>query len=283
MDQPALWLSSSFAAAKLVVALWCAQLSLASLDARRTTLGWQILLAAAAIAASLWALSTPQVPVWWRPAWLVNAILSAAALIDCVRRWVSAPSGQLETWRVHGALGWIGLTITMAATSAAVIMRLPSGWLLKTAAALDVISCAGLLGLTIAATLELTFGALGTALLRLRWTTIARWTTACWSVQLLLGVYIILSQQAAETPMQTAAPFLFAFGMMIVGYIVWCIPRRMLSLATRGEMQGHVSLAVAAWLAVVCLVLACVLPPAWPWRQLGSSSAGILSLAIVEQ
>jgi hypothetical protein len=140
-----------------------------------------------------------------------------------------------------------------------------------------------LLGIAIAVSLELTLGALGQGLLQLEWRAVARWASLCWAIQLALNLLVIFSGRASESPLEAAAPFLFAFGMMVVGFIAWSIPRRMVELARRGAVEGQVSLALAGWLAVICLTIACWLPPAWPWNQLGKASARLATLAVVEQ
>ena len=272
MDPRVLWLSSTFAAAKFAMALWSAQLAVSWLDRRRATLGWQIALSVLAILVSWWAMPTGGTQSWWRPAWMCNAILSAAVLFDCVRRWMSVVEGDPQRARVHAGLAWIGLCLSSVTTAVAVIQQLPGDWWTQAAAVLTIVSCAGLLGISIAASLELTLGALGAGLLNLRWPVLARWASLWWAIQIALSGLILLKRRAVESPLETATPFLFAFGMIIVGYIAWCIPRQMVALSKRQEMQGQVSLAIAAWLATLCLLIACGLPPAWPWNQLEDNS-----------
>lgn len=285
MDQRALWLGSTFAAAKLALALWAAQLAVAGLDRRRATLAWRIALALATIAAAWWTMPTAGVPSWWRGAWLANGMLAAATLVDCVRRWLStaAADAVLLTQRIQWLLAASGLALSAVAIGLATDPQLPRDWLLRTAAPVYLVSAAGLLGIAIAVSLELTLGALGAKLLELNWRTIRGWATLCWLPQVALNVLIVLSGQVSESPLEAAAPFLFAFGMLVVGYIAWANPRRMVQLQQRGTVQGQASLAVAGWLAVLCLAIATGLPPAWPWAKLGKPSARFAAFAVVEQ
>lgn len=312
MDQRALWLSSSLAAAKFAAALWCGQLALAQLDRRRAILGWQIFLAASAVIVAGWAWTAQDVPSWWKTTWLIAAILSATLLFECLRRWLAtsttpqrppdspshmagarpaAASERCDTtaetlqgslW-IHWALTWSCLLLGLASTTQAVWLRLPADWLVRYAACLQIATAAGLFGSLLASTFELTFGAVGATLLQLNWRQLMRWTTVCFAVQMVIAAGIIAGVRVGDTPEESVAPVLYALGMSVLGYIVWCIPSRMLNLSRKGRVEGQVSLAMAGWLAVICLTIASLLPPVWPWSQLARRSVGSTALAIVEQ
>lgn len=301
MDPQALWLSAPFAAAKLAIALWFGQLALSLLDRRRVTLSWQIALAVATIVVSWGAVRTSGGPSWWTPAWMTSSLLAAAALVDCVRRWLSAPaaseraspaspaaagpgpelvSGRSSvaphgSQRIHDLIALVGVAITAVAGAAAVFAQLPaSETLARVAAVAQMLTCAGLLGIVLATSFELTIGATGATLLRLNWRRLSRAASLCLLVQLAVSAIVITYRRDGATPVESLTPIFFALGMMIVSYIVWAIPRQMVALAARGPMQGQASLAVAGWLAVICLAVACGLPPTWPWNQVGSNWRG---------
>jgi hypothetical protein len=321
MDQRALWLSSSLAAAKLATALWCGQLALAQLDRRRAILGWQILLAALSTVVAGWAWTAQDVPKWWKTVWLIAAILSATLLFEALRRWLSistAPPRSFDAtndmatvgsdaangrrgagdkaaqrdmiaeplqgslW-VHWTLSWICLVLGLAATTQAVWSRLPAESVVRYAACLQIATAAGLFGSLLASTLELTGGATGATLLQLRWKQLMYWTSLCFAAQMVIGVGIIAAVRAVDSPEESIAPVLFALGMSVLGYIIWCIPNRMVALARKGQVEGQVSLAMAGWLAVICLTIASLLPPAWPWNQLARRSTSATALAIIKQ
>lgn len=282
MDQPALWLGSTYAAAKFVIALWAAQLSLAALDRRRATLGWHITLSALAVIASFWAMPAITQLSWWRGVWWVNSLLSAAVLVDCVRRWIATEGATFPSWRVHWMLAWSGLVISAVASAAALTTELPPSAWLRVGAIVQMFCSTWLLGVTAAISLELTLGAIGPGLLGLRWRVLVWVSSLLACAQLALCASLILALPNADSPQQAILPIVFAVVLMIVSYIAWSLPRRMAALARIGEMQGQASLAVAAWLAVICLAIECGLPSAWPWTLYGQSSTGAAALAIVK-
>lgn len=310
MDQRALWLSSGLAAAKLATALWCGLLAWSQLDRRRAILSWQIVLAALSVVVAGWAWTATSMPDWWKPTWLIGAMLAAALLLECVRRWVSASSDdsrdsvtsqpktshasrgakgsppderlQGKLW-AHWIIAWLCIGLGIGSTALVTCLRLPEDWLVRATACLQLVASAGLFGSAIACTLELTIGAVGPTLLQLNWRAVSRWTTLLFAAQLALSGFIIASFRAGESPVDSAATILYAFGVAVVSYIAWCMPRRMITLAKRGRVEGHASLAFAGWLVLMCMAIASVLPPAWPWNQLPKNSASAPALAIVEQ
>lgn len=305
MDSRVLWLSATFAAAKLAIALWFGQLALSALDRRRVTLAWQIALAATTVVVSGWAAGTSGAPQWWRPVWFISSLLAAAALVDCVRRWITDPpasepaelpsrhdgasgrqarlsrSGVLEhgRQRVHDAIAWIGSVLTAAGTAVAILQQLSPEMLPRVAAVAELLVCAALLGIVLAASFELTIGATGAVLLGLNWRGLARGASACMLVQLAISSIVILFHRDGATLVESLTPIFFALGMVIVGYIVWAIPRQILALAAKGQVKGQASLAIAGWLAAICLAIACGLPPAWPWTHVRNSRGPIQAVS----
>lgn len=288
MDPRALWLSVTFAAAKLAIGLWFGQLVLSVLDRRRATLAWQIGLSAATIVVSWWALRTSGVPQWWAPAWVTSSLLAAAVLVDCVRRWLSMPlsdesqiasrkSARAEhgSQRVHDLICLVGWAVALTASGVAILASLPPETLARAVAVLQLSLSAGLLGIALAASVELTIGATGAVLLSLNWGRLAYMTTVFLLMQLGISTFLIVLHPAGETLADSLTPIFFALGMVMVSYIVWAIPRQMVVLAAKGRMEGQASLAVAGWLAVICLLVVCGLPPAWPWTQVRAGARGL--------
>jgi hypothetical protein len=270
MDPHVLGLSATFAAAKLALALWIAQLALPLLDRRRVPLAWQITLSAAGMVASWWAVRDSGAPAWWGASWMVSSFLAAAALIDSVRRWVSdakLQSARGLSERIHGGIAIVGLSVAAVACAARLAGQLPFETLTLTTAVVQLLASAGLLGIVLAACLELTFGATGATLLGRNWRPLARWSSLGLLLQLAASASVIISGREGATLVESLTPIFFALGMLVVGYIVWAIPRQMVALAAKGRMEGQASLALAGWLAAICLAVACGLPPAWPWRD----------------
>ena len=294
MDQQALWSGMGLASPKIAIALWCSLLSLTLLDRRSRTFSWQIVLSGLAIWASWHATSIKSVPQGWQTAWVVGGILSAAALFDSLRCWLasSAPSssspsaastsrgselrGGERSRRVLVAIGLVGLAVSAAATSTALFQWIEATNFVKMLAIGYVLITSALLGIVLAISIELTFGAVGVGLLELGWKWIARIVTGLWLLQLLLHIEMVIhhrpppSSESTSAPVEAIAPIVFAFGMTVVGYVVWAIGQRMVLLASRAEKKctGQTSLAMAGWLACICFGLACCLPPTWPWQNL---------------
>lgn len=284
MDQHTLWFGVSFSVPKLASALWSAQLALLILDRRPRTIGWQVGLALLTVIASWQSLPIKPVPAWWQGLWVGNGIVAAAAFLNCLRSWLvttervveeNKPASQTGTLGMtHGVVAAAGLLLATIATSTAIDLSLSKQiafWRIH-ACAYNITS-AGMLGVALAASLELTLGATGVRLLQLAWRRLAWFATALWLLHLVLNGQIALYHRGAsinpapETPVESIAPFIFAFGMTVVGYIVWAVCQRMVSLASQNKarVDAHASLALSCWLATLCLTLASALPPSWPW------------------
>jgi hypothetical protein len=190
--------------------------------------------------------------------------------------------GDTESGRVPAAQGRAGRLVLLGADAArglasggAVLTGLAClypAWLHATGlwaatfAILGTLAAAGLSAVALLLALETTVGGIGKGLLSLPWRGLEQFTLACWSVVLLLcGVQIAWGK--ADTWQLQIGSILYCLGLMVVGYILWSIPRRLAQLAEQQRCEGLVSLALAAWLAVLSLGVMSLLPPGWPWRH----------------
>jgi len=310
MDSRALWFSAASFVARLAIALWFALLALGILDRRRSALAWQVALAVATLACSWWVLFSWSKPTWFRPLWFIQSGLAAVVIVNCLRRWIHSPKHATDAvspdlsvgqptapghgW-AHWALTIVGTALSAVAVFGVLLEQAGSGGQMVSGPAwqtLDwhdlltgahLLSCAGLLGIACALTLELTFGALGSELLCLAWRSLAGWTSLAWVVQIALACVLMRfggERQAASV--ETLMPLLFGLAMILIGYIVWMIPWRMSVFAKQQKIVGQVSLAMAAWLAVLCLSVASGLPGTWPWGDVGSGSRSGSTLSSME-
>ena len=124
-----------------------------------------------------------------------------------------------------------------------------------------------LFALLVASTLELTFGALGSELLALPWSRISMIATLAFLIEILLAGWLVARLKPSESVEMTAAPVLYAFSRLLLGYIAWCVPRRMALLAHKKKLDGQASLALAGWIGLICFAVAMALPTAWPWNM----------------
>lgn len=68
-----------------------------------------------------------------------------------------------------------------------------------------------------------------------------------------------------ETVRDQLMPMVFALTWLILSFVVWMIPARLYRFDLQGQAKEWVSLALAAWIAFLCLGLVAFLPSAWPW------------------
>lgn len=102
--------------------------------------------------------------------------------------------------------------------------------------------------LLLASTLELTVGLTGSELLALPWKRLSAVATFVFLCEILVAGWVILKLKPTESVEMTAAPVLYEFSRLLLGYIAWCVPRRMLVLVKSNKLQGQASLALSGWI-----------------------------------
>ncbi len=304
MDYTTLWMGSALAAAKLSAAFCCAYLAFLWLDRRRSVPGYHILFPLLVVVTALLALRfshSPKAGVTY--AWIGTAVLGGFSWLLPTRRGaavdgkpanetgkrnsVASRSVKADEQPGNPSRSNTPIAVTLLAATAAVFSLyamtrtqfMTTAPLLKAAQSTMfavgsqlIVTCA-LLGSVIASTVVLTLGPTGKELLQLNWKGLSRGTTFLFLTQMLL-VGLGISQTranlaAADTDSLSSATvavlMLYIVGMATVAFIVWSIPSRLSWLSKKGQVTGHVSLAMAGWLALLCLSTALFLPAQWPW------------------
>ncbi len=268
MTEPTgLILSNTAAAAKLAAALWLSHIAIVLLRRGATVPIWQIALSILTVIAST---------IAWRAdrstGWFIACLLALVMLIDGLRQWMSGGS----TKPAGVAKGWPLVAVTLAIVGCALCtyamaMADPAAQLGGQPHPLMIASLLSLyvmFALLLASSLELTVGKLGAELLALPWQRISTVATFGFLAEILLAGWVISKLKPGESVEMTAAPVLYEFSRLLLGYIAWCVPRRMAMLAHKKELKGQASLALSGWIGVICFSIAMALPTAWPWNVL---------------
>lgn len=266
MTEPTgLLLSNSAAAAKLSAAFWLTHVAIILLRRGATVPAWQIGLSILTVVAST---------IAWRAdgstGWFIACLLALVMLIDGLRQWLSGSSPKPATSGRGLPLVAITLSVTgCTLCTYALVVADKAGRLGGQPNALMVASLLLLFmmfALLLASTLELTFGSLGAELLALPWPRLSTIATFTFLAEILLAGWLVAKMKPGESIEITAAPVLYAFSRLLLGYIAWCVPRRMALLAQKKELKGQASLALAGWIGLICFAVAMALPTAWPWN-----------------
>ena len=266
MTEPTgLMLSNSSAAAKLAAAFWLTHLAIILLRRGATVPAWQIGLSILTVVAST---------IAWRAdastGWFIACLLALIMLIDGLRQWMTGAASKPSTAPKRLPLIAFTLSITgCALCTYALALAEKAGRLGGQPNAMmiaSLISLFVLFALLLASTLELTFGALGSELLALPWSRISMIATFAFLVEILLAGWVVARLKRGESVELTAAPVLYEFSRLLLGYIAWCVPRRMALLAHKKALNGQASLALAGWIGLICFAVAMALPTAWPWN-----------------
>ncbi len=122
--------------------------------------------------------------------------------------------------------------------------------------------------LLLASTLELTFGSLGKSCLPCHGNEFPRWPRLCFGRDLDGRLGDCQAEARRDDRNDSRAVVYFDTGRFTItlGYIAWCVPRRMALLAQkerlpRPSQPGALGLDRAS----VCFAVAMALPTAWPW------------------
>lgn len=266
MTEPTgLMFSNSAAAAKLAAAFWLAQIAIVLLRRGATVPTWQIGLSILTVIAST---------IAWRAetssGWFIACVLALLMLIDGLRQWMSSvpakSAAKTKSWPIVAlSLAVAGSSLCTYAIavsdSAAKMNGQPHPLML-----VSLVSLLLMFALLLASTLELTIGSLGDELFALPWQRLSTIATFVFLGEILLAGWVITKLKPEETIEMTAAPVIYEFSRLLLGYIAWCVPRRMASLAQKKELRGQASLALSGWIALLCFAVAMALPNAWPWN-----------------
>ena len=89
---------------------------------------------------------------------------------------------------------------------------------------------------------------------------------------LFLAFYIFLNGKplVGEDILNRILPTVFALTLVILYFVAWMVPYRIYGFQKSGKAKEWTSLALAAWLSVLCFALVCALPTSWPWQSLSS-------------
>ena len=276
-EQAGLTFSYVAAAAKLAAAFWLTHIAILLLRRGKSVPIWQIVLSILTVAASTIAWRSggrptafasvnemTQAPGGW--VWLVACLLALLMLIDGLRQWMSdslaKPGRRLPVISVALSLAGCGLCsyAIVTSTDAASIQGQPQLVMIASLISLFIV-----FALLLASTLELTVGSLGAELLALPWRRMSTIATFAFLVEILLAGWVIARLKPSDSIEMTAAPVLYEFSRLLLGYIAWCVPRRMLILSQKKELRGQASLALSGWIGLICFAVAMALPTAWPW------------------
>jgi Kef-type K+ transport system membrane component KefB len=89
-------------------------------------------------------------------------------------------------------------------------------------------------------------------------------------VELLVGAVILTSVLSERGDLnQLIISRLFAISFLLIDLIAWIIPHRVATFQRTGKSHAWVSLTLAAWLAVLTLIVLMALPSNWPWELVG--------------
>ncbi|MFO1065674.1 MAG: hypothetical protein U0892_17570 [Pirellulales bacterium] len=302
MDEAALWASAVGSVGKISAALWGAQLILGKLDQRRLSLSWKILLAVATIATGLSAIFVSGTPAIVQKAWAALGALGLILVILRIDQWRRTSSTQVheelksdaelpdtskkkgkkravspDPFAVQsGPTGWDwsdGIALVGLIGSLGIVMwdvmRIDS--LSQTArgcAAAYSLSSIWLLSTSVVLALETTFGGIGAGLLSLNWSRIRYETAFAWCIAMVTAACELSLGKSAGEWEEQLGPIMFCVGLLVVGYILFAAAQRLAHLKQAGKLEGLPSLALAAWLAVLSLVVVMGLPVTWPWQNI---------------
>lgn len=294
MTQAAVWASAIYASSRIALALWLAQLVLGRLDSRRLMQPAKIFLGFVAVTLSFLAASSRAPFTGWAAAWYSITCLAAVSTVLDLRSWLrsseravhqelqldSATDRKKKSARADNAPEEGRFTIRdrvcLIGLAIAAICLALAGWRESTGgngpaalSALHALTSSALLGFSIVLAIEVTLGGTGVGLLSLAWKRVEFEIVAIWMISMAMCAAVLAWGKSTGELEARIGPVLFCTGLLIVGYIVWSIPRRLAELAREGRMKGQVSLALAAWLAFLSLLLISGLPVVWPWQSLG--------------
>jgi hypothetical protein len=93
-------------------------------------------------------------------------------------------------------------------------------------------------------------------------------STILFSLSMLVCISIFLAERRpdrTENVKDHLMPLVFALTWLLLSFVAWMIPTRLYRFMQQGEAKEWVSLALASWIAFLCLGLVAFLPAAWPW------------------
>ncbi len=273
---------------RMPLAIWMALSILLVVDRRRgTSVSW-IVLCTLCIAASFknWAENPNNVPSIAINGWLASLVLAIVVCLLGLRRWLSNSAEMGREWLAATFLSCLGslvvgttvlqpLLYSANLAQAPRLLSLGHLWAMTTGLATALV-CG----------IELTFlsspHSLSSHSLREGTLPIVNWRLAAWCalqamcVELVVGIYVFrFAVSDREFTADTVLVRLFVVALLVTCFVAWMIPHRVYTLQRKAMYRaGSVgktsynwaSLAIAAWLAAVSLVVVCALPDDWPWR-----------------
>lgn len=144
-------------------------------------------------------------------------------------------------------------------------------------AAIQMLSACLMLGVSLFCAMQVTFLSSPDALedpgaTNVLWGRVAATAMLLLALALFLAFYIFLNGKplVGEEILNRILPTVFALTLVILYFVAWMVPYRIYGFQKSGKAKEWTSLALAAWLSVLCFALVCALPTSWPWQALSS-------------
>ncbi len=293
----AIWASSTALTSKVALACWITA-SMLLHNQRHGNVSWRLLTYLVVLLTSVLASrqTTVSLDGWL---WSASAFLAIAALAASARQWLNIrPRAVFEEAALRDELvkknrrgkkpvqaqtvfapiraskwllvvHFLGLVCTATALGFGCFQLVPIGVPLQWLVVTHVIATSILLGATLCAAMELTFGIAPGALSLVNWQTMANLALGCCVAELLVGAVLLARPiRDAQDLQAVLLSRLFAISVLVIYWIAWIIPRRVANFKRTGKATGWVSLTLAAWVCVLSLSVLAALPGDWPWMDL---------------
>ena len=296
----ALWASSTALTGKAALALWFASLLFLLCDSRRITRGWLLVLSLAAMLLSITAgMHCDTAICKW--SWIISAACGCVATLLHMKSWtrtspsetfeevsqVDAPlkkkkkaaraassskttnansnSDSLAQW--SSLASWLSASGAVAAALATVSATQVVARPFSLVSSLHLLAVCTLLAVAVFCALELTFGSAPKSLAAVAWSRVAGVAILAWLLEAFVALAIVIAPVDEAAPFQTVAlTRLFAISILVIDFVVWMIPQRVAHFKRTGKSDAWVSLALAAWIGLLCQLVLCALPSTWPWK-----------------